>query len=112
VQVTQADGEEVVLLRDASGDYYIVARDVIDRGKLEGDLKDTVAEAVEGPSASFSFGAARFEPISVAPNAGASPAASVGASTSAPQQPFSVIGTFTYVMPAGVNIAGTLRPGL
>jgi hypothetical protein len=108
--MTQPDGEEVVLLRDAGGDYYIVARDVIDRGKLEGELKDTVAEAVESPSASFSFGAARFEPISMAASAGAS--AATAATAAAEEPPFYAVGTFTYVMPPGVNIAGTLRPGL
>ena len=98
--MADAEQGEIVLLRDERGDYYIVAREVIERGKLEGELKDTVAEAAEGNVGGFNFGASRFDPIEVS-----------HAQPKGLQAPFYAIGTFNYSQPAGVQIARTLLPG-
>ena len=93
---------EVVILSDENGDYFVVSKEVVDRGKLEGDLKDAVVEAAESDVAGFSFnwGSTQFQPQALSAQTG--PASG---------SPYQVIGTFQYRQPMGVDISRILLPG-
>ena len=101
--MAESDEGDVVILTDADGEYYIVAAEVIERGKLDPDLKDLVAEAAESEVAgfSFSFGSTQFRPNQVSDTPGSVP----------PGSPYGVVGHFTFVQPPGVDISRILLPG-
>jgi hypothetical protein len=88
---------EVLLLADENGDYFVVSRETIEQGRLEGELKEKVINAVESEVSGFAFGQTQFTPIYMSP---------------APQAgPYGVVGTFDYQMDPGVKISNVLRPG-
>jgi hypothetical protein len=91
MEAPMADETEVVLLSDQDGEYYMVSRSVIEQGRLEGELKDAVVNALESEVSGFAFGAAEFQP--------------------AGSGPMDVHGIFIYQMPQGINIAKVLQPG-
>ena len=76
-------GGEVLVLRDEAGEYYVVSRETIEQGKLEGDLRDQVAAAVEGEVSGFALGQTQLSPLQISQNPSVSGL-------------FTVIGTFNY----------------
>jgi hypothetical protein len=91
MEAPMADETEVVLLSDQNGEYYMVSRSVIEQGRLEGELKEAVVNALESEVSGFAFGAAEFQPAGSAL--------------------MDVHGIFHYQMPQGINIAKVLQPG-
>jgi hypothetical protein len=99
--MADAEHEEVVILTDSDGEYYVVSKATIERGKLEGELKDAIVDAAEAEVSafSFSFGRTQFTPVKIAE--GKPPV----------QGGFGIVGTFDYQVPQAVNIAKTVMPG-
>jgi len=100
--MAEVEAGEMVILTDENGDYFVLAKEVIERGKLEGDLKDAVVDAAESDVSGFSFnwGGTQFQPVALSGHTG--PA--VGS-------PYAVVGSFRYEGQVGVNISATLLPG-
>jgi hypothetical protein len=83
------EDQELIVINDEDGEYYLIPKDVVERGKVEGDLKDSIIEGVESEVSGFAWGGFRF----------------------IEQPTYRYVSTLSYRAPSGVNFAKTIPPG-